>query len=232
MVPFDQLYEVAAARKGGAKALEELLPTPKAAKELAAISDDRWLAEISKRVFQAGFNWSVVENKWPGFETAFWAFDPVRCARMSEADLDNLLTDKGIVRNGTKIVSVRENGKFLCELAAEHGSASDGIAAWPSEDIIGLLQLFKKRASRLGGRTAQIVLRAMGKDTFLISGDVSTALVREGVVTKAPTSQRDMKAVQEAFNAWCAESGRPLCQVSRVLAMTIDREIPGRYIAM
>jgi len=34
------------------------------------MSDDRWLAEFSKRIFQAGFNWQVVENKWDGFEKA------------------------------------------------------------------------------------------------------------------------------------------------------------------
>ena len=42
---------------------------------LAAIPDDRWLSCLAKCVFQAGFNWKVVDSMWPGFETVFDGFD-------------------------------------------------------------------------------------------------------------------------------------------------------------
>jgi len=156
---FDALFALAAARKGGAAAFELTLPTPKAPAELAAIPDDRWLAAMTRAVFQAGFSWKVIATKWPGFEDAFWAFAPGRCALMSDDDLDALLKDKRIVRNGAKIRSVAENATFLCELAAGHGSAANAFANWPAEDYAGLLTLLKKRASRLGGTSAQYFLR-------------------------------------------------------------------------
>ena len=50
----------------------------KSAKALAQTPDDRILADLTKRVFSAGFVWSVIEAKWPGFEAAFLGFMPKR----------------------------------------------------------------------------------------------------------------------------------------------------------
>lgn len=218
---FDTLFAMAAARKGGDDAVEALLPQVKTPEELAAIPDDRWLSEITRRVFQAGFNWKVIDSKWPGFEAAFHGFDVHRNAMMSDEDLDRLLADKRIVRNGAKIRSVRENAAFLLELAAEHGSAAACLAHWPAADHVGLLAMLKARGARLGGMAGAIALRMMGRDGFILTGDVSAALVREEVVDKPPSSKRDMAAVQAAFDAWHAESGRPYAHVSRVLALTV-----------
>jgi 3-methyladenine DNA glycosylase Tag len=221
MKSFAALYDRAAKRKGGAKALEALLPTPLTKAELAKIPDDRWLSTMSKCVFQAGFNWRVVENKWPDIEEAFAGFHPKRWMIMSDDDLERLLRDKRVIRHTTKILAVRDNATFLCDLAEEYGSAARFFADWPAEDYAGLLLLLKKRAARLGGNSAQYFLRFMGKDSFILSRDVVAALVREGVVGTEPKSQRDLKLVQAAFNCWHRESGRPLTQISKVLAFTI-----------
>ena len=221
MKSFIALFAQAAKRKGGSKALEALLPTPLSKANLAKIPDDRWLSMMSKCVFQAGFNWQVVENKWPDIEAAFSGFHPQRWRIMSDDDLDRLLKDKRIIRHATKILAVRDNATFLCDLAEEHGSAARFFADWPDEDYVGLLSLLKKRAARLGGHSGQYFLRFMGKDSFILSRDVITALLREGVVNTEPKSQRDMRRVQEAFNHWRQESGRSLTQISKVLAFTV-----------
>ncbi len=228
MRAFDDILSLAAVRKGGLDAVEARLPQVKTARELKAIPDDRWLAGLSKRVFQAGFNWRIVEDKWPGFEAAFEGFEPERWHYMSDADLDRLLQDKRIVRHAKKILAVRDNATMLCELAAEHGSAGRCFAHWPGEDYVGLLALLKQRGSRLGGTTAQYFLRGMGKDAFLLSQDVVTALIREKIVTGAPTSKRDLRAVQDAFNTWARQSGRPLAHISRILALSVDSPPPPR----
>lgn len=218
---FEALYARAAERKGGSQALEAMLPVPRAPDDLAQIPDDRWLAEMTRRVFQAGFNWSVVDSKWPGFEAAFEGFEPQRCAMLSDDDLDRLLSDPRVVRNGAKLRSVRENAAFLLDLAADHGSAGKVFADWPSESFAGLLELLKSRGSRLGGLAGALALRSLGKDSFLLSTDVVAALKREGVIDGPPGSRRAMQAVQAAFNGWMAESGRGLSQISRVLAATV-----------
>ena len=221
MKSFAALYDRAVKRKGGVKALEALLPTPLTKAKLAKIPDDRWLSMMSKCVFQAGFNWQVVEKKWPDIEATFAGFHPQRWTFMSDDDLERLLRDKRIIRHATKVLAVRENATFLCDLAGEYGSAARFFADWPAEDYAGLLLLLKKRAARLGGTSAQYFLRFMGKDSFILSRDVVTALLREGVVSNDPKSQRDLKLVQAAFNHWQQESGRPLTQISKILAFTV-----------
>lgn len=219
--PFQPIFDRAAARKGGAEALEKLLSKPKTPAKLKKIPADRWLAMFSRGIFATGLNWKVVENKWDGIEEAYEGFDVARMAMMSDDDIDRLLNDTRVIRQGAKIVSVRDNAIFLQELAAEHGSAATCFATWPKDDFVGLIEMMKKRGSRLGGATGAYALRRMGVDGFVLTRDVSAALVREAVVDKAPTSKKAMTAVQSAFDAWCKESGRPLTQISQILAMSV-----------
>jgi 3-methyladenine DNA glycosylase Tag len=143
------------------------------------------------------------------------------CAAMSPETFDALLKDVRIVRNAQKILSVQANARFLLDLAAEHGSAAKALADWPDDDYAGLLELLKTRASRLGGESAMRFLRSLGKPSFITSRDVTAALIREGVLARPASGKRDMKAVQAAFNAWAAESGRNLTAISRVLSMSV-----------
>src|SRR5258708_9669804 len=80
VTPFKVIRARAEKRKGGASALTKLLPPVPNAKSLAKLGDDRVLAEMTKRVFSAGFAWSVIETKWPGFEEAFLGFHPPKLA--------------------------------------------------------------------------------------------------------------------------------------------------------
>jgi 3-methyladenine DNA glycosylase Tag len=222
MQSYQQIFERAAARKGGPAALEAMIGEypPKSRAELAATPDDRWLAEITRSVFQAGFNWRVIDNKWVGFEEAFHGFEPRVNAAMSEDEFDAHLKDTRIVRNGQKIASVRANAQFLVDLATEHGSAAKFFADWPDGDLVGLLEVMKKRAARCAGETAMRLLRRMGKPAFITTRDVSAALVEAGVLAAPPKNRKDFQAVQEAFNAWSAASGRDLNAISRTLALS------------
>lgn len=221
MQSFNKIYDIATERKGGADELDELIGAARSSAELSAIPHDRWLAQATKCVFQAGFNWKVVESMWPGFEEAFHGFDLGRCAMLNEEDFDRLVSDTRIVRYGSKIRAVQENAQFMIELVKDSGSVGQAIANWPADDYIGLLAMLKKRGSRLGGNTGQYFLRFMGKDSFILSRDVVARLIAEGVVDKAPTSKKAMADVHAAFNTWMDQSGRSLTQISRVLAMSV-----------
>ena len=221
MQSFDAIYEIAANRKGGADAFEKTLSKPKSVAELSAIPDDRWLSMMSKCIFQAGFSWKVVEQKWPDIEEVFESFDIGRMGFMTDEEIGEHVSNPRVIRHGKKIAAIRDNARFLGELAAEHGSAARAFAEWPSSDYIGLLALLKKRANRLGGNSGMYFLRFMGVDSFILSRDVVAALMREGVIDKQPTSKRAQESVQAAFNEWSEQSGRPLTQISRVLACSV-----------
>jgi len=228
MGSFAKVIALAAASKGGMAALEKLLAESRSRSpaEIAAIPDARLLAEMSRRIFQAGFSWKVVDDKWPAFEELFAAFDPRVCANLPEDRFDAALKDARIIRNAAKIRSITANARFILDLAAEGGSAARVIADWPDSDYIGLLDLFEKRASRLSGVAAMRFLRSIGKPAFITTDAVVTALIREGVLTKPPGGKRDMKTIQDTFNAWSAESGRDLTELSRILAMSVVEDAP------
>lgn len=223
MQSFAEIRARAAERKGGDASLAKMLAEAvvKSPEEIAAIPDDRILAEFSKRVFQAGFNWKVIENKWQGFEDAFEGFDVTRNVFMSDDDLDRHLQNTGIVRHAKKILSVRDNAIFLSDLAKEHGSAAKAIGYWPREDYVGLLETMKKRGNRIGGNTGPYSLRFLGKESFILSRDVTAALIAAGVVDKAPSSKTAMKAVQAAFDDWAEETGLSFTHISRILAFSM-----------
>jgi 3-methyladenine DNA glycosylase Tag len=222
MIPFKTIRARAEKRKGGPKALARLLPPKPDPNQLVELADDRVLAEMTRRAFSAGFAWSVIEAKWPGFEEAFLGFDPGRLSLAPDEFWDGLLKDARIVRNGAKIMSVRANASFVRAIAREHGSFGKFLAKWPSSDEVGLLELLAKRGSRLGGNTGQMLLRFLGFDGFVTSRDVVACLRDAGLdVAEAITSKRDIAKVQAQFNAWAAETALPYVHLSGICAMSI-----------
>jgi 3-methyladenine DNA glycosylase Tag len=85
-------------------------------------SDDGYFEKLTHTVFQTGFSWKVIRNKWPNFQKAFDGFDIDAVAQYDERDVERLLSDEGIVRNGRKIQATIDNARIMQQLADEHGS--------------------------------------------------------------------------------------------------------------
>ncbi|MGQ9680972.1 MAG: DNA-3-methyladenine glycosylase I [Anaerolineae bacterium] len=88
----------------------------------APADDAGYLEQLTKAIFQAGFSWPVVRYKWPHFQRAFEGFDVARVAAYGQADVERLLSDPTIVRNGRKIAATIQNARILQGLIAQHGS--------------------------------------------------------------------------------------------------------------
>src|SRR5690606_30094130 len=130
---------------------------------------------------------------WPGFEEAFVRFDVKRLLFQPDEYREGLAADKRIVRHAPEIQPVRENARFVDEVAREHGSFGKFIAGWPREDQVGLLGMLSKRGSRLGGMTGQYLLRFLGWDGFVTSKDVVACLRDVGLdIAEMPTSRKDL----------------------------------------
>jgi 3-methyladenine DNA glycosylase Tag len=232
VIPFKTIRARAERRKGGAEALARLLPPRPNPDTLAKLRDDRVLAEMTKRVFSAGFAWSVIEAKWPGFEEAFLGFEPGPLSLKPDGFWDGLTKDARIVRNAAKIMSVRANAGFVREIAKEHGSFGRLLAGWPPSNETGLLDLLAKRGSRLGGNTGQMLLRFLGWDGFVMSKDVIACLRDAGLdVAEEVKSKRDLGKVQAQFNAWAQETGLPYVHISRICALSIGENYTARELA-
>jgi 3-methyladenine DNA glycosylase Tag len=231
LIAFKTIRARAEKRKGGAEALARLMPPKPDSKALSKVRDDRVLAEMTRRVFSAGFAWSVIESKWPSFEDAFLGFAPARLLSEPDEFWHRLTMDIRIVRNGAKIMSVRENARFVLDVAKAHGSFGKFLADWPPSDEVGLLEALAKRGGRLGGATGQMLLRFLGYDAFVATKDVAACLRDAGLdIAAAPTSKRDLLKIQEQFNAWAKETGLPYRHMSLICAMSIGENYQGdRY---
>ena len=222
MRDYKWLHEYCLNRFGSAAALEAMLPQPRSAEELRAISDDRYLSLLSLRIFRAGLKHSLVDAKWPAFEEVFFGFDPEKVVLMGAERLENLMQDARIIRHLGKLKSVPRNAQFILDVQKEKGSFGALIADWPVHDIVGLWKYLAKHGCQLGGLSAPRFLRMVGKDSFVPTDDMVAALKAQQIIDKAPTSLKELAAVQAAFNQWQAESGRPLCQLSVMLAHTVN----------
>jgi 3-methyladenine DNA glycosylase Tag len=231
LIAFKTIRARAEKRKGGAEALARLMPPMPDPGALRKLNDHRVLAEMTKRIFSAGFAWSVIESKWSGFEEAFLGFEPARLLSEPDEFWHQLTKDARIVRNGAKIASVRENARFVLDVAKEHGSFGKFLSTWPPSNEVGLLEVFAKRGGRLGGATGQMLLRFLGYDAFVASKDVVACLRDVGLdIAEAPTSKRDLAKIQEQFNAWAKETGLPYRHLSLICAMSIGENYEGdRY---
>lgn len=214
------LHEFCLNRFGSAAALEARLPQPRSSEELRNITDDRYLSTLALRVFRAGLKHSLVDAKWPAFEEAFFGFDPDKVVLMGGEHIERLMQDARLIRHLGKLRSVPRNAQMLLDIRAEHGSVGNLIADWPVTEITGLWRRLSKHGNQLGGLSAPRFLRMVGKDTFVVTDDVAAALKAQKIVEKTPTSQRDLAATQAYFNVLHEQSGRPMCQLSVMLAST------------
>ncbi|MGF1764625.1 DNA-3-methyladenine glycosylase I [Aliivibrio kagoshimensis] len=217
---FEPIYQRAAARKGGVESLEGIINTPLTTADLSRISDDRWLACFTEKVFQCGISWSVVRKKWPNFEAAFFGFDIEKMLLMPDTMWEQKAQDPQIIRHLTKVMTIPANARMIQQAQKRGGGFAQMVAEWPTEDITGLWNYLKKHGKRLGGNTGAYSLRVMGKDTFILSSDVEAYLRQCDIVDSGRTTKRAQVAAQTAFNDWQQESGRSLSEISQVIAFS------------
>jgi 3-methyladenine DNA glycosylase Tag len=77
---------------------------------------------LTKAVFQAGVSWALVDKKWPAFRRAFADFNTAKVAVFSEADVERLMQDEGILRSQKKILGTIKNAQMLLELEEQCGT--------------------------------------------------------------------------------------------------------------
>jgi DNA-3-methyladenine glycosylase I len=95
------------------------------------LHDDRALFELlCLEGAQAGLSWITILRKREDYRRAFHGFDPVRVSEMSDAELDERLTDPGIVRNRLKVYAARKNAVAYLELQAERDSFDSYLWDW------------------------------------------------------------------------------------------------------
>ena len=221
MEKFKDIQARSVKRKGGEQALAELVSKPLSKNDVLRIHDDQWLEEFTRKVFQSGFYWSVINKKWPGFREVFWDFNVEKLLMMPPEMLEEKSSDVRIVRNYKKVKTIPENASMIKYAAQDqYGSFSQMVAEWPSEDTVGLWIWLKKNGARLGGNTGQYALRAMGKDTFILSRDVEAYLRGHKVIEGGSQSLKSLRAIQNFFTEMQQQSGLSFQEISQTLSFS------------
>ncbi|HET6165249.1 MAG TPA: DNA-3-methyladenine glycosylase I [Marmoricola sp.] len=83
--------------------------------------EDALFERLSLEGFQAGLSWLTILNKRDRYREVFHGFDVDRVAAMTDADLDRLMADPGIVRNRAKLEAARKNARATIELRSDGG---------------------------------------------------------------------------------------------------------------
>ncbi|MFL6024378.1 MAG: DNA-3-methyladenine glycosylase I [Marmoricola sp.] len=174
---------------------------------LRAYHDDEWgrpvlgesalFERLCLEGAQAGLSWLTILNKREGYRKAFHAFDVDKVARMTDARLEKVLLDPGIVRNRGKVESVRRNARATIDLRSDGGleafvesfapartprPARTSQLPTTSAESLALSKALKKRGFSFVGPTTMFAL-------FEATGIVDTHLVgcfRRGIGGRWP----------------------------------------------
>jgi 3-methyladenine DNA glycosylase Tag len=112
--------------------------------------DNGYLEELTKAIFQAGFSWRVIRDKWSNFQEAFDGFDVTTVAGYGEPDVERLAADQGIVRNRRKIEATIFNARVMWELIQEYGSFHAYLRSLDGSEYAARRQELGRRFKNLG----------------------------------------------------------------------------------
>lgn len=87
-----------------------------------AYHDHRLFEMITLEGAQAGLSWETVLNKRTHYRKVFASFNPLKVSKFSQAKIELLLLDAGIVRNRLKVESTISNAKAFLKIQKEFGS--------------------------------------------------------------------------------------------------------------
>jgi DNA-3-methyladenine glycosylase I len=158
--------------------------------------DTRLFEKLCLEGFQSGLAWITILRKRENFRAAFAGFDIPTVAAFTDADVDRLVGDAGIVRHRGKIVSTINNARRALDLQAEAGSLAAFIwrfepdpasrpAVFTMKDIepktaesTALSKELRKRGwSFVGPTTVYAFMQAMG----LVNDHLTGCDVRDAV---------------------------------------------------
>ncbi|ALS58362.1 3-methyladenine DNA glycosylase [Rathayibacter toxicus] len=92
--------------------------------------DQPLFEKISLEVFQSGLSWITILRKRPRFREVFHDFDCEAVSRFTEADIERLLADTGIIRHRTKILATIDNAHAALQLERSQGEGALDHLVW------------------------------------------------------------------------------------------------------
>ncbi len=157
--------------------------------------DDAVYERIVLEAFQSGLSWITILRKREGFRRAFAGFSIEAVAEFTEADVEGLMSDVGIVRNRAKVTAAIANARAATELAeglselvwsfapTRRRAAPASVADVPAvtTESTALAKELKRRGFKfVGPTTVYAAMQACG----VVNDHLAACWVREAVETE------------------------------------------------
>jgi DNA-3-methyladenine glycosylase I len=115
-------------------------------------------------IFQAGLNWQVIEGKWETTKKAFADFNIKEVACFTEADVQRLMNDPGIVRNKGKIKAIIQNAQNFAAIEKRFGSFQKYLDSLDkSDNYANVTKALVNTFKWLGPPSASLFLYTVGE---------------------------------------------------------------------
>jgi 3-methyladenine DNA glycosylase Tag len=127
--------------------------------------DEKGYFEIlSKAVFNAGFSYQVVRNKWEGIMEVFHEFDPNIISKWTNDEISIALSSPKIIRNSRKVTAIVSNAKLFLELIEKHGTFENYLKSFRDKCYEDRQKILSKQFKWLGPTGAHFFLWSIGED--------------------------------------------------------------------
>ncbi|MHA2400811.1 MAG: DNA-3-methyladenine glycosylase I [Promethearchaeota archaeon] len=126
--------------------------------------DKGYFEILSKAVFNAGFSYRVVDNKWKDIKEVFNEFEPKILSKWTVDEISKALNSPRIIRNSRKIKAIIDNASVFLELSKKHGSFENYLKTFKDEPYEERQKIISKQFKWLGPTGAHFFLWSVGED--------------------------------------------------------------------
>jgi len=143
--------------------------------------DDRHLFEkLCLEAQQAGLSWITVLKKREAYRRAFFNFNVKKVAKMTDADIEALLGNEGLIRHRGKLLAIRANAEATLAIQQEHGSLADFLWAFVDHrPVINRLKSY--READTATLASEAMAKALKKKGFKFIGPTSAYAFMQSV---------------------------------------------------
>ncbi len=133
-------------------------------REKRPTTDVAYFENMCRVIFQAGLNWQVIDHKWPSIKKALLNFKTEKIACFTEADIERLMKDPGIIRNKGKIKAIIQNAQNFKAIEKQYGSFQKYLDSLDkSNNYESAIKDLVNKFKWLGPPSASLFLYAVGE---------------------------------------------------------------------
>ena len=127
-------------------------------------NDNAYFENMCRVIFQSGLNWRVIEDKWSTTKKAFSNFEVSKVAYFSDAEVENLMKNAGIVRNKGKIKAIIQNAQNFVAIEKQYGSFQKYLDSLDkSDNYVNVTKDLVNKFKWLGLPSASLFLFTVGE---------------------------------------------------------------------